>query len=535
MKVLYRISVLALLCTVGQAAGAQTIHDALRFSREDLYGSARSMAMGNAMTAIGGDIGALSVNPAATGVYRYSEFVITPGLDSYTGTSNYLGSSAKDSKTRFILGNVGFVGYVPTGHHSGLLNINWSVSGNQTGGYVSRTAASGRDAASSWLASKADQATLYGYNSDALSYTSGAPWDINAAYQSWQLNNFWYGDTPDNYTYLANTENMDLTTPNGRLDQQYSRESWGYTYDFTANVSGNVSNKFFFGLNLTAQSIYYTDREYYREQAVNKYDFEAGFEYMNYYYNRTTRGTGFKLSAGFIYRPVAGLSIGASITTPTWKRMRDFWTQDVSAYSDEFSGKEQYSNSPEGEARYRMTTPFQWNVGLGYTIGKFAILSVDYSNYNPSKVVFKSDNAGGYYGDVNSAVESLLKTYHTVRAGAEVRVAKGVAIRGGYNLMTAPIDTYVFYGDDLDRYCSGNKRQSWSVGLGYRTNYFFVDIAFQQQLNNVSEYLLYDDYYDLSYDTHTQTYGRNGDYVEAPLLRESFKPWKLLISLGFKF
>ena len=62
--------------------------------------------MGNAMTALGGDMGALSYNPAASGVYRYSEFTLTPSLYSGVTTTGFLNGSFKDSRTRFALSNV---------------------------------------------------------------------------------------------------------------------------------------------------------------------------------------------------------------------------------------------------------------------------------------------------------------------------------------------------------------------------------------------------------------------------------------------
>ena len=46
------------------SAGAQTLSDAINFSQNQYYGTARSMALGNAMTAIGGDLGSIGINPA---------------------------------------------------------------------------------------------------------------------------------------------------------------------------------------------------------------------------------------------------------------------------------------------------------------------------------------------------------------------------------------------------------------------------------------------------------------------------------------
>ena len=48
---------------------SQSIYDALRFSNNDYEGTARGVAMGNAFTALGGDMGAITINPAqSTGI-----------------------------------------------------------------------------------------------------------------------------------------------------------------------------------------------------------------------------------------------------------------------------------------------------------------------------------------------------------------------------------------------------------------------------------------------------------------------------------
>jgi len=56
------------------AISAQNRYDALKYSQQFYEGSARSIAMGNAFTSLGGDLGVLSINPASSAVYRYSEF-----------------------------------------------------------------------------------------------------------------------------------------------------------------------------------------------------------------------------------------------------------------------------------------------------------------------------------------------------------------------------------------------------------------------------------------------------------------------------
>ena len=92
---IYTILVAAALAAT--SAFGQTMYDAIRFSNNDYEGTARSMAMGNAFTALGGDLGAITINPASSGVYRYDEFVITPSLTFAKDGSTYASTLTNSS------------------------------------------------------------------------------------------------------------------------------------------------------------------------------------------------------------------------------------------------------------------------------------------------------------------------------------------------------------------------------------------------------------------------------------------------------
>ena len=51
------------LLLTAATAGAQTMYDALTYSQNNYYGTARSIGMGNAMTAVGGDLGSVRHHP----------------------------------------------------------------------------------------------------------------------------------------------------------------------------------------------------------------------------------------------------------------------------------------------------------------------------------------------------------------------------------------------------------------------------------------------------------------------------------------
>ncbi|MDR2414244.1 MAG: hypothetical protein LBD64_04575, partial [Odoribacteraceae bacterium] len=98
-------SLLLVACLTGAlAVAAQDPISIIQFSRLYPYGTARSAAMGGAFGALGGDLSSLHANPAGVGVFRKSEFNLTPflGLDRTTSVD-------KRGKASLLLGNVGFV------------------------------------------------------------------------------------------------------------------------------------------------------------------------------------------------------------------------------------------------------------------------------------------------------------------------------------------------------------------------------------------------------------------------------------------
>ena len=64
---------------------AQNYTDALRYSTEELTGTARFKAMSGAFGALGGDPSAINVNPAASSIFNSSE--ISFSLNNFTNFS----------------------------------------------------------------------------------------------------------------------------------------------------------------------------------------------------------------------------------------------------------------------------------------------------------------------------------------------------------------------------------------------------------------------------------------------------------------
>ena len=144
---------------------AQVAYDAWLFSENNYEGTARSVAMGNAFTALGGDLGAVSINPAGSAVAGYSQFTITPSLTFSTNTAygitdngsstSYFQNKMKSSMTRFGMPNVGFTFNFDTGRNSGLKGITAGFIVNSSNSWCEDTYAKGTNSQTSFLAAMA--------------------------------------------------------------------------------------------------------------------------------------------------------------------------------------------------------------------------------------------------------------------------------------------------------------------------------------------------------------------------------------------
>lgn len=89
------------------------------------------MSMGGAFGALGGDISAMSKNPAGLAVYRTSEVVTTMNLTLTNAKTDWLGVVEDNSKTNFSFDNIAYVGYYPTGNDEGVIGWNAGFAYNR--------------------------------------------------------------------------------------------------------------------------------------------------------------------------------------------------------------------------------------------------------------------------------------------------------------------------------------------------------------------------------------------------------------------
>lgn len=526
----------ALLSLTAVAAGAQTMYDGLTFSQNNYYGTARSIGMGNAMTAVGGDLGSIGINPAGSAVAGYSQFTITPNLTissmnaSYSaypvGGADRFTNEQNKRLTRFSMPNIGLTFNWKTGNGSGLKAITYGLVVNGTNNFTGKMLAGGRNDKTSYQSAMAvaadgyDMDFLNGYSIDKdgkrvdrgwdYPYYYGddfqndpnkgkfAPWNVIANAQAGSIAN--YGDTDDPsyyWRYKATTEGYSNTGEKdangnyiydiflaGPLNQAYSRNITGSKYDVLFNVGFNFGDTFFVGANLGVTSLNYNYDECYKEAAENPSAFEIDFGdkgktcFSDYRtrYSYTADGSGVFGKIGFLWRPVDGLRVGAAVQTPTIMEINERWIQDVNLnYTDaSFNGS---AKTPEGDYSYRLRSPYRLNAGAAFTFAGMALLSADYEMTDYSTMKFMSKNGGwndDTYGKLNDEIRNRMGVSHMVRVGAEFKPVPEIAVRAGYNFTTTP--EYVSEGNS--KTTLNDRINAFSIGLGYSSNgSFFADIA----------------------------------------------------------
>ena len=115
---------------------SQSQLDAFKYSQTELTGTARYLGMGGAFGALGGDISAMSSNPAGLAIYKSSEVVTTLSVSSVSTKTDWLGSKVDNNRTKVSFDNIAYVGYFPTANDVGVVSWNVGFSYNRVKNYT---------------------------------------------------------------------------------------------------------------------------------------------------------------------------------------------------------------------------------------------------------------------------------------------------------------------------------------------------------------------------------------------------------------
>ncbi|PRY10994.1 hypothetical protein CLV24_112121 [Pontibacter ummariensis] len=466
---------LALALGWSGTAFAQTEVDALRYSRLGVSGTARIQGLGGAQSALGSDVSSLFVNPAGLGMFRRSEFTVTPAIQSSKIQASINGNSFSDNRSDFTLPQLGIVfanrkddeevgDWRGVSFGIGLTRLNnfneqlrpYSVFSGETDPTI--------------VEYFADQAYLKNRTQADLDD------ELNDGITT--LEGLGYG------AYLLNFDEEGNPLPEyreGRILQQEDIIRTGAQNQVDFGVGTSFRDKLYLGASLGIVTTNFTQQSIYREVEDSP---NTPFTSLELYDEFTTRGTGINLKVGVIARPVDALRLGLSIQTPTAYTLTDEYQRTLYANFDD-SGTERAAELP-GQFTYRLTTPFRATGGAAVFLGKYGFLTADVEYVNYSSARFREDNddlgsAGNYFDEVNNRINNLKSTWN-YRFGAEGRFDI-FRVRAGYAFSADPdTDTNFEAGAINQKFGSVS---SYTLGAGVRLQQFFVDLAYVHAVGEV--------------------------------------------------
>lgn len=481
---------------------AQDFFDALRYSQTEYGGTARSIAMGSAFGALGGDFASASINPAGLGLYRSGEFAMSPTLNYNQIESNYLDNNEMNDRYNFNFNNISYVSSIETGAKSGILSFSFGFGYNRLKNFNSNQLIQGYDATTTLLNYYTDYANdimnadNFNYHHEGLAWNS---WLVDADGDPEVLEGVYFNNLTEYNRYDINDENgnyigIGYEAAGVKKHQQKSVISrYGNMDEYDFSLGLNIDNRLYIGGTIGMVDLNYTEKVSYSEIDNNELD-----DYFSNY-TLSTRladaGFGMNFKTGIIYRPFKSLRLGFSVHTPTFYNMERAEDKDIVANYDqpigneEFGYQTQWSDNNEIYYEYRFETPLRTNISAAYVLGNKAIVSADYELINYGNSKFRNSKRDNYdYSDHNAEIYDVFQTTGNLRIGAEYRLTPNFSLRGGYNMIGNPWKASYTYSDGTESAIenSSDSFSNYSAGFGYRQKHFFVDFAYRISQSNTT-------------------------------------------------
>lgn len=462
--------------TAGLYAQNQNFYDAAIASTSEINGTARFVAVGGAMGALGGDASTVSYNPAGIGVYRSSELTISGNIHWTNTTMN---SSAPNNYISANLANVAYIGTWLNPKEKGLISLNFGISFNRLknisreGRYSTRQEGS----ATQFIANQTNGTDPSNFTGDDYADYDNPNlcWRSVLGFRSYLI------DPAGGTDYLSYYDK--IGGGNVRSNLQFSE--YGAIDEYGLSIGGNVENIFYWGMSFNC------DYLYYHKQIGQQEVFSDGNAYT-LHTNYTMEGCGFSYKLGFILRPLNWLRIGGAFHTPTWYYMQD-WASSSISYKNPENNNNDLQKTPVSEGQFYLESPLSAMGSIGFVLGKFGFIGFDYQYTNSQGMVLK-DSFKDDQIIMNAAAKNAYTDTHSFRIGGEFKPIDALALRvgGGYTMPSTQANaTRYYYSNDvrcdMDYY---NTKDSYNVtaGLGYRVGRHAVDLSYVWQVNNADFY-----------------------------------------------
>jgi hypothetical protein len=436
--------------------------------------------MGGALDALGADISTIGSNPAGIGLFRKSSVSGSFGIVSQGGGKTF----AEGSKTNASVDQAGFVIATRSGRQ-GFLNFAFNYHKSRNFNYVLSAANRLTNGSSQNL-----QTVLKDVNgrlAEGLPYSQ-----LDLLY----VNNLTVETAIDTVTGEKYEKAVNYPFDKYEFDRAHT----GYIGEYDFNISGNINNRVYLGLTVGLNSVHYHGYSEYFEslEPGSPYWADRNPNYRSVLISDDQKisGYGVNVKAGIIFRPFeeSPFRIGATVSSPTFYRLT----------MDNYTTIGTNVASVTASEDFRFHTPWKFGLSVGHTIGSQLALgaSYEYTDYSTCdmRVIdgYRYDYEWGTEYQTSSSdhvmkyqIGKTLKGSSTFKVGAELKPSKNIALRMGYNYVTAVyrkdavrdqtiLSPGVYYASTTD-YTNWGDTHRLTAGAGFTFDKLRLDLAYQYQ------------------------------------------------------
>ena len=413
---------------------AQNVNDVNRFLTTELNGSARYTSMAGAFGALGGDLTALSFNPASSSVFLNSEFGASVNYKNKFTKGTYFGTSTNRENDDLSLDHFGAVFVFnnkntesPWSRVSVGINLHKIATYDQKAS-INGTNTNGIDQYFEYYADGLDFENLPIYDGETVSEVYKILGDENGfgaqqaflGYQSYIVNpfNFENGNTE----YYSNVDY-------NQVNHQLSLNNDGWHRKTSFNISGLYRNIFHVGVNINSHNLKFTSIQNLLETGQSLKSDTYDIDFKN---TLLTLGDGTSVQIGGILR-LKNIRFGVTYDSPQWLTMIDETTQSIDTFHFEENSVVNEIIDPNITNVYEpydLKIPSKTTLSFAYIFGSKGIISADYSSQNAGNTVLSDQYGSNYLNTVSSRVNSEFGSINTLKVGGEYRI-KDISFRSG--------------------------------------------------------------------------------------------------------
>ena len=472
--------IITLICFSLSNFHAQDLDTALLFSNGETLGTARFKSMSGAFGALGGDLSAVSINPAGSTIFSSSHGTLTAGTNNSSFNVTYANSKNTNSLMNLDLNQIGAAFVFKNNYKSSAWNkFVVSVFYERLDNYDSEFSIAGvtNKSISSYFLENANGLELVNISAFEGESISQAYSAIGSTfgYQNQQAflgyNSYILDPVEENN---GNTVYLSNIAP-GSFYQQYDYQTKGNNGKLSANIAFQYNDNISFGLNLNSHFIEFEKSTYLLEENNNE---GSSINLVNFQNQLYTSGEGFSMQFGGLFKLSHNFRFGVSYTSPTWLTLREEITQYLATTSiiDDTS----YIVNPSVVnifPEYNLKTPGNIMSSFAYVFGKVALISFDFESKNYADTSF---DTGNNQLDIllNDSINNTFTTSNTYRLGTEFR-NKNISYRAGLKAQESPYKNKTLYGD----------LNGYSFGLGYDFNNSRLDLSYENIRRSYSQNL----------------------------------------------